>query len=183
MSGAIVVRAARPGDASEMGRIQVEAWQVGYRGLMPDDALDALDAQQRAETWHDALTRPADAAPLTSIPIVAEIDSQVTGIAAYGPYRAEATESGEGDRQLSELWMLNVDPVYWGTGVAQELNAHALQELARLFPAETPALWVLEGNLRGRRFYEKEGWEYDGATKQDELVGAVLTEVRYSIVP
>ena len=76
---------------------------------------------------------------------------------------------------------VNVDPVCWGSGVAQKLNAYALRELGRLFPETDAALWVLEGNHRARRFYEKEGWESDGSKKQDDLTGLALTELRYTI--
>lgn len=72
----------------------------------------------------------------------------MAGMAAYGPHRPEPPELGD----WCELWMLNLDPTYWGAGVAQELNAHALQKLGRLFPTATAALWVLEENARGRRF-------------------------------
>ena len=74
-------------------------------------------------------------------------------------------------------------PCSLGTGLAQRLNGRALTELGRTFPATTAALWVLEGNHRGTRFYEKEGWEPDGHTKSDELTGVALTELRYTIAP
>ena len=40
-------------------------------------------------------------------------------------------------------------------------------------------LWVVEGNARARRFYEREGWAPDGAAKEDEFGGQVVREVRY----
>ena len=42
-------------------------------------------------------------------------------------------------------------------------------------------LWVLDGNERARRFYEVGGWEFDGATKDDQREGFTLSEVRYRI--
>jgi RimJ/RimL family protein N-acetyltransferase len=52
----------------------------------------------------------------------------------------------------------------WGTGVAQELHAAVLQELARTAPAGTShlRLRVFEDNRRARRFYEKLGWKEIG---------------------
>ena len=38
-------------------------------------------------------------------------------------------------------------------------------------------MWVVEGNRRARRFYEREGLRLDGATKQDTL--ADVRDVRY----
>jgi hypothetical protein len=41
------------------------------------------------------------------------------------------------------------------------------------------ALWVLEGNIRGRGFYEAAGWQIDGQTLVTEIGGSQLVEVRY----
>jgi GNAT superfamily N-acetyltransferase len=52
---------------------------------------------------------------------------------------------------------LYVVPEAWGTGVADELYAR----IDRV--AGTPAtLWVLEENPRGRRFWERRGWQPTG---------------------
>ena len=40
-------------------------------------------------------------------------------------------------------------------------------------------LWVLRGNERARRFYERAGWTVDGARKDDVVAGVPVTEVRY----
>lgn len=41
-------------------------------------------------------------------------------------------------------------------------------------------LWVLHGNARGRRFYEREGFQTDSAPVKEAHVGSVkLPEVRY----
>ncbi|MEV6149603.1 hypothetical protein AB0L53_04610 [Nonomuraea sp. NPDC052129] len=44
---------------------------------------------------------------------------------------------------------------------------------------EKATLWVMEANVRARRFYESNGWHSDGSVKQDETRGFVLTEIRY----
>jgi RimJ/RimL family protein N-acetyltransferase len=43
----------------------------------------------------------------------------------------------------------------------------------------TATLWVLEGNGRARRFYERAGWAPDGTHKDDVLAGTPIREVRY----
>jgi hypothetical protein len=42
--------------------------------------------------------------------------------------------------------------------------------------ATEAALWVVEGNTRARRFYEREGWIADGETKASMFD---LRELRY----
>lgn len=39
-------------------------------------------------------------------------------------------------------------------------------------------LWVVDGNARARRFYEREGWKADGTVKTDDQFGTGVAEVR-----
>jgi len=45
----VVVWAAAVADAAAIGRVHVLAWQAAYPGLMPQDYLDGLDINQRAQ--------------------------------------------------------------------------------------------------------------------------------------
>jgi RimJ/RimL family protein N-acetyltransferase len=40
-------------------------------------------------------------------------------------------------------------------------------------------LWVIEANIRGRRFYERLGWTADGARQPIDFDGELVDEVRY----
>ena len=51
-----------------------------------------------------------------------------------------------------------VVPAYWGSGVADELHAAAVE-------LGVTRLWCLEENSRARRFYEKHGWSANGETR------------------
>jgi putative acetyltransferase len=75
--------------------------------------------------------------------LVAERDGSVVGIAGI-----------DGD-WLAGFYVL---PEWWGTGVADELHAAAVEHGAR-------TLWCLEENHRARRFYEKRGWRLNGETR------------------
>ena len=177
----IRVRSPVPGDATAMAHVHVLAWRVGYRGIVPTTHLASLDPVARAEVWQELLTRAEagdghPAATGTSIPVVADLDGRLVGIASYGPYRSAG---GRASAALSELWMLNVHPEAWGTGVARALIDHVEERLRVDRPEPTAALWVLERNTRGRRFYEKAGWAPDGATITETIGGAALVEVRY----
>ena len=44
-----------------------------------------------------------------------------------------------------------------------------------------PALMRAADNPRARRFYEREGWDIDGARKEDEFLGVRVAEVRYRL--
>ena len=53
---AVQVRRAVPEDAAPTVAVHVRAWQVAYRGLMPDQVLDGLSVAQRERTLRQALT-------------------------------------------------------------------------------------------------------------------------------
>ena len=40
-------------------------------------------------------------------------------------------------------------------------------------------LWVHPDDQRARRFYEHAGWEWEGTTRQQEVLGIEVPEVRY----
>lgn len=175
----ILVRKPAPDDGPGIGLAHVLAWQVGYRGVIPDTYLDGLDPVDRGRIWTQRLRerQTAPANPDDSNTIVAEVAGRIAGFASYGPYR---TTPGKPPGRLCELWALNVHPDHWGTGAAQALMATALDDLRAVRSEPTAALWVLEANARGRRFYEKVGWSADGETKTDEFAGTAVTEVRYT---
>jgi GNAT superfamily N-acetyltransferase len=79
------------------------------------------------------------------------------------------------DKALGELSALYVVPEEWGSGAAGALHHEAVAGMRELGATEA-MLWVVEGNTRARRFYEREGWSADGETKSSMFD---ITEVRY----
>jgi len=138
---------------------------------MPDDFLDRLDPVARAEWWRDHLA--GDDASSTTL-VVEDGNGSVVGMATVGPAR------GEGESDLGELWMINVLPDAWGSAAGTEL-LHAAVDVLRDGNWTEAVLWVVEGNARARRFYEREGWFADGAAQVDESYGFPVREVRYRI--
>ena len=176
MTSPITVRHPTVSDATGMSEVHVEAWRTGYRGLLADEFLDGMDLGRRIDAWVHALSTDDGTG---AVNLVAEVDGRIAGISTYGPYRD--TPDPDRPSDLSELWMLNVHPQYWGAGVAQLLIAAAVDGLRSEWDRPRAALWVLDGNARGRRFYEKQGWTGDGATKEDDIGGRTVTELRYVI--
>jgi GNAT superfamily N-acetyltransferase len=134
---------------------------------MPDDYLDGLRREERAAGWEGAPRRERRGGAI----LVAEQAGQVTGFANVGP--------ADDPPGAGELYAINVDPDHWGTGAGPALLAAAEAELARLGFAEL-VLWVLPGNARARRFYERAGWTADGAERTAEVLGVTVPEVRYA---
>jgi ribosomal protein S18 acetylase RimI-like enzyme len=162
----VTVRPATVADAPAMGRLVVRAWQAAYRGHMPDDYLDGLRAEDRAAYWDSVLRRE----DLRGVVLVADQHGEVVGMVAAGP---SPDPQGAG-----ELFAINVDPDHWGSGAGRALLGAAQVELERMGFVES-VLWVLPGNARARRFYERAGWAADGAERTSEVFGVTVAEVRY----
>lgn len=163
----VVVRPALPRDALAVARVHVHAWAVAYRGLLPDEYLDGLKAEDRAA--HYDFTHADPRGPHT---FVAEMSGKILGFASTMPARdADLPAHGE-------LCALYVSPPLWGKGIGVVLIEAAREHLvAAGFRAA--ALWVLKNNVRAARFYSRDGWQPDGAMKADRVWDVDVEEVRY----
>ena len=170
---AVVVRRAAVDDADAIGVVHVRAWQAAYRGLMSDEHLDGLSTDQRIAGWREGLAeRAKDRAVLV---VEDPADGRVCGFAVVGDVR---TGDGSAPVGEGELWAINLEPGAWGRGLASALLAGAVDELSARGCTEAH-LWVLDGNARARRFYEREGWAPDGGVKHQAFGDRTLREVRY----
>ncbi|MCQ4083707.1 GNAT family N-acetyltransferase [Streptomyces sp. RB6PN25] len=107
--------------------------------------------------------------------VAQEPDGAVVGWACLGPYREEnASTTQEGG-----LYALYVRPDRIGHGFGRTLTEAALDHAnAQGFP--WVRLWVLEGNARARRFYERAGFAPDGGLEPFVVDGVPVPEVRYA---
>jgi GNAT superfamily N-acetyltransferase len=171
-AGRHTVRPRRPEDADALADLRVRSWRAAYRGLLPDDYLDRMP--QGADEFRAARERfwtPAARAGRPPVHhLVAERDRVLTGFAVCGPERDTGTRAGE-------LLALYVAPEHWSTGAGRTLLAAASEMLAA-DGHPSLALWVLEGNTRARRFYERNGLRPTGHRRTVTL-GAPVPEVRY----
>jgi GNAT superfamily N-acetyltransferase len=163
----MLLRPAKPDDAIAVARVHVRSWQVAYRTLLPDDYLDQLRPEDRAEKYDFASLDPLK--PQT---IVAVEEGSIRGFATSAPSRdLDLTDHGE-------LFALYVDPEHWGRGIGAALVSDAR---ARLFGLgfRNAVLWVLTGNVRAERFYQRDMWAPDGRRRTDSVWGVTVDEVRY----
>ncbi len=164
------IREAHVGDAEGIARVHVYTWQDAYVGLIPDSFLQSLSLEQRTATW---VTNIENSLPKTHI-LVAESDDQIVGFVSVGANR----DNGPADQ--GEIFAIYVDPKVQGRGVGAALMRAGIQALRNELFA-TAILWVLDGNVLTRSWYESHGWKADGKTKLDQRADFLLTEVRYGI--
>jgi GNAT superfamily N-acetyltransferase len=150
------VRSATLDDADEIVRVNVDGWRKAYAGIMPDDVLSAMDAENRSERYRQRMSRPSEFETL-----VATDHDRLVGYVTLGPYRLDQRDELL-SHETGEVVAIYVDPPRWGTGAGRLLMAAALHRLAgRGFGLVR--LWVLADNHQARRFYERAGFAADGA--------------------
>jgi ribosomal protein S18 acetylase RimI-like enzyme len=165
------VRPATPDDAPAVAEVHVRSWQVAYVGLVPQDHLDRLDPADRLPVWRQILTEDV---PPAGTAVLVDGD-RVVGFVRVGPGRPQGDIDPAAVGELATIYILGS---HWGRGGGRLLMADAVGRLTRAGFREA-VLWVLETNVRARRFYEKAGWYADGATDVVEKHGWTRTEVRY----
>lgn len=168
-----VIREATVADARALAEVHVEGWRWAYRGLFPDEVIDALDIGRYEEQWIRGFTddwRDGDAC------FVAEGDETVIGFVACGPASDEhaAPPPGAGEVQL-----IYVRERVRGTGVGRALLARA-EDALHEHGFENAVLWVFEKNDLARRFYERAGWTWDGTRSEHRFDFADVPVLRYS---
>jgi ribosomal protein S18 acetylase RimI-like enzyme len=169
---AIELREARRGDELAVAEVHVRAWQEAYRGLIPAEFLDALDPRERAGRYTFESSDPR--APTTILAVREGEDGAeaIQGFVTFGPSRDDDAPSH------GEVYALYVDPDRYQGGVGRLLMAESRRRL-RESGFAAAILWVLDGNIRASRFYEREGWTPDGATRVEQPYGIRSTVHRF----
>jgi ribosomal protein S18 acetylase RimI-like enzyme len=159
-------RRADQADAAAIARIQVRAWQAGYRGIVSDDRLDALSVQEVEATWNERLDPAAGRPPFV---VVAVEEEEIAGyVVVVSPGRDDDVE-----KDVAELVALNVDPSWWRHGIGEALMQVALAE----FPGEC-VLWVFPENERALALYARHGFVADGVRKHEPQTACDLVRLR-----
>ena len=120
-------------------------WQETYPGLVSQTYLNAMTlavCEKNAFQWRKNT-------------LVAKDRNRVIGFVSYGDGGTDASDTGE----VVALYVL---PEYQGVGVGMRLLDRALKALSDY---RKVCLWVVKGNERAIRFYEKNGFRMDGIDK------------------
>lgn len=156
------IRHMSSADEAEVGRLYVRSWQAGYKGLLPQDYLDGLDAWR----WNSKFTDLPGSFVITD-------GETIVGHSCARP-AADEKMSGWG-----EVWTLYVLPEYWGMGYGRALLENSVSWLNEQ-GFERAYLWVLESNVRARRFYEHCGFSETQDTLKCDIAGVTVTDIRYT---
>ena len=174
MADSIHVRPALERDIASLASIQVESWEVAYRGKLPDAVIDARHHEARTAAWWAILRQPWRRTDPIHQCWIAELHGRPAAFADVGRPR-EAVEL----REPLEVMAWYASPWAWrrGTGRAlwRVIDAHATRH-----GCEHVVLWVLADNPRAIAFYQAMGLRLDGVVKDVEMAGTAVPHARMS---
>lgn len=148
------IRPAGPVDAEALAHLHLDVWDDAYTGLMPQGILDDRREKvaERVERWREILTTGGEPT------YVAVGPDGLVGFASAGVGRDNDLGLPGVDLELKALY---VRATHWGTGVGYALLETAIGDRAAY-------LWVLAGNERAIRFYERQGFRLDGTEDEHD---------------
>lgn len=150
-------------DAPALADLHISSWKETYSHLLPEGYFDEEHINGRHQLWQRILKDSQADFSLS----MAEIDDHVIGFAFTGPTQAPHGHIVPRDRQLYSIY---VAKDYHGSGAGQALLNATL--------GDDPALlWVAKANDRAIRFYQRNGFSFDG-TQQINRHTPKLVEVR-----
>jgi ribosomal protein S18 acetylase RimI-like enzyme len=162
------VRDATPDDAPGIAAVHVASWNAAYRGVIADEALDALTEERLTGEWRAGIESPD---PEGSTIAVVEDGGRVVGYARYGRSRDDDLDPAG----VAEVYGFYLHPDVWGLGGGRALMEHVVADLERRGFGDA-VLWVVQVNERAQAFHRALGFAPDG--RADKLcIGA--PEFRY----
>lgn len=163
---------AQPADAVAIATLHVESWRSAYRGLLPDAFLDGSVVEDRMNLWRERLNGAAEDRQLVLKAIsrgalAGFVCVRLDDAPAHGP----------------RLDNLHVKPELKGTGIGSLLFRAARDWVGQRVPGQPMHLWVIEGNVPARRFYDRHGGVVAEQRTLEVVPGILVPELRYVWAP
>ena len=145
-------------DMDGKGYVHWKSWHETYTGLIDPAYMERITLEKcvdMAHRWPQNM-------------MVAKDGDKVIGFVGYGEHLDDTlTDCGE-------VFAIYVLAEYYGQKIGYALMNAAFEKLAAY---KKIAVWVLKGNDRAIRFYERYGFRFDGTEKEVKL-GTPNTELR-----
>jgi len=167
-----LLRKATRDDASQIADVHVASWRDAYRTVLDPAFLAGPIERDRLEAWTARLDNQQEHEQIT-IAVDAEVAvGFVCVVGDQGPKWGQWVDN------------LHVRPHYRGRGIGAILLKSAALWVARRYPSSGLYLWVFEGNVRARNFYEHHGGRTveKGVSQIPSARGAVILRVHWPSV-
>jgi RimJ/RimL family protein N-acetyltransferase len=155
------LRKTLPQDAYDVTDCVIACWQTAYRGIVPDSYLDNLhtEREERAERFRKYQENP----DLDAYCVM--LENKMVGFLTI-------------NKKDGEIWAIYLLDEVRSKGYGTEILNFAIDELKNM-GHEIIVLWVFEENHKARRFYERNGFRFDGAKRENDKYGKMLVQIRY----
>ena len=142
----IAIRDATAEDSKAIADLHADSWRSAYRGVLTNNYLENHVRQERLAFWQERFLGK-DQKPM--FVILGETGDAVVGFICLFP---------EQDAIFgSFIDNLHVTPQLTGHGIGRLLLSEVAQRLLKDGSRGGLYLWVIEQNIRARRFYERAG--------------------------
>jgi lincosamide nucleotidyltransferase A/C/D/E len=165
-----VVRDATVADVPAACIVRTRSWRAAYAGLMPQPVIDSLDLGTMWSAWRATVERPPTRWHRL---FVTGPPGEVHSYAWVRPV--------DGSRDAAEVAAMYSDPTAWGTTAGWATFRTGVGFLQSSGFTDL-SLWMLQGNERAGRFYERAGWRADGQQQTTNTAAGSYVEVRYRLV-
>lgn len=147
-------------DFAAIRKIYENSWKYAYKDIIPMEWMES----RPKEKWGGNINRNG------RTEIIALCDSKIVGTASFGTSRWERF------KDYGEIVTIYLLPEYIGQGIGSALIEHCISEL-KLLGFKNILLWVLEENIRARKFYEKHGFVLTDEFMDDNIGGRDVREL------
>lgn len=156
-----MIRYANENDSLGIGKVYCRSWKEAYKGIIPQAFLDSLTSKEQKISVKNN--------------IVYEDNSEIVGIVNFGMGRDAEIEN------IGEIRSIYVLPEYWSCGIGKKLFKAASDRLKNEGYTSF-YLWVLDENKRAKAFYERMGMYITNETRNINISGKDLREIKYNFV-
>jgi GNAT superfamily N-acetyltransferase len=158
---------AVPADADAVAALHIASWRDAYRGLVPDAYLAETIADERPRFWKARMSEPDDGRFI----LKAMEGEDLVGFTCV---------LRDADPDWGPLLdNLHVRPDRRGRGIGRALLEASREWSVGAAPGRPMHLWVIEGNLGARRFYDREGGTVMARDRLELVPGIQVTALRY----
>lgn len=164
------IRLATVEDAAAIAQVHVASWQEAYKGLLPTNLLNSLSVERRQTWWEKSLADESGEATT----LVCEVKNKIVGFCSFGPSR-----DTDVDKTVGEIYAIYVRAAHWNKGYGYALISQAL-EMLKSKGLHRATLWLLEGNNRTKKFYERVGFIGERTSKIEKLGKTTVRERRFN---
>ena len=136
--GEMIIRQATKDDAMQIAEILVEDWKTAYRGIIDDEFLDSMNAEQRYQV---------EVKRCEKFMVAADGDE------ILGYTWNEIADDEASDCEIIALYVRNAKRK---SGIGRALFRNSV-EIFRAAGRKTMIIWCLKENGEARKFYERMG--------------------------